>query len=221
MKILEHDCMNCARKHLASASVSVGVHQLGHLCCALDHSGIEKINEQINNWWNENPVDVSDIIKGLNLDDGFNGFVRRGLSFRHTVQESLAVAVIIAVEISQGYNAEDYRTALLGHLSVAGNFSATLDIEFSNIIRGIRLTLFPDNKNMKDIDEKTIEDLFLLADECLLRFKKIKIVPRKLINYAGTIGRMIKPKLKEKNLKEKNLKTVTAKRSCGGCGRKK
>ena len=204
MRILKHECMDCAKKHLASAMVLEGVHQLGHLCCALNHSGIEAVNEQINNWWNNKPVIIEPIINNLKLDDEFQGYARRGVRYSHSIQECLAIAPIIAIEISQGYKTEEYIVALLGNLSIAGDFASTIDIDFGNKIRNLRLDIFPNNHSITGISERLIKELFNLSEECLRLNGKVKIKPMKLVNYKGATGTISKVK----------------KSGCGGCGKK-
>lgn len=167
VRILEHECLNCTRKHLATVRELLYrkddmIMVLGHLACAYNHSGIKAIDTLITNYKDLSPEDVLPILKNMDLKQPFEISTRSKASSEEQCVEYLAIAAVIAMEIQTGYNTEEYHAALLGNLSIAQDLSVLTNVELANRIRGIRLWLYPDGvriAHLRDIDTALIKDM--------------------------------------------------------------
>ena len=166
-RILEHDCMNCTLKHLATARELLYrkndmIMVLGHLACAFNHSGIAEIDDLLNRYMQISPADVTPVIKKLNLEQAFQHTPRTEQSSEQQCIEYLAISAVIAMEIATGYSTDEYHAALLGNLSIAQDLAVLKNAELANRIRGIRRWLYPDGVRIakfRAIDIALIKDM--------------------------------------------------------------
>lgn len=185
VRILEHECLNCTRKHLATVRELLYrkddmIMVLGHLACAYNHSGIKAIDTLITNYKDLSPEDVLPILKNMDLKQPFEISTRSKASSEDQCIEYLAIAAVIAMEIQTGYNTEEYHAALLGNLAVAQDLAVLTNVALANRIRGIRIWLYPNGvriAHFRDIDTALIKDMAKL---------NFTVVPNQMAQRRGT-----------------------------------